>query len=346
MQHILQGREEQLNILLEEAGVLRPFLLCGKSFDRLPCAAWALARAPRFQEVAPNPDVACVRRAIAAFRASGCDGLVAVGGGSAIDTAKGVKAFLHAPAGLGQPIAENDLPLIAVPTTAGSGSESTQFAVLYDGGQKHSAAHPSLLPRGVLLDGELLFSLPLYQKKCTLLDALCQGIESHWSRRATAESRALAEAAVRGIWSRLDDYLAGDKQAAQDMLAAANLAGQAINRTTTTAPHAMSYKLTTLYGLPHGHAVAVCLQAVWRWMEARAGGELRRELDAVAALLGAQNSAEGLAAYAALLQKLDIQPPALRAEDLDTLAASVNPERLANHPLALGAEEIREMYRF
>ena len=334
------GGQDSLNTLLEEAGVRRPFLLCGKSFRRLPCADWPIASAPRFDDIRPNPDIADVRRAAAAFRASGCDGLLAVGGGSAIDVAKGVKAFWKTESGreLRGEITDTGVPLIAVPTTAGSGSESTAGAVLYENGVKFSAAHPSLLPGCVLLDGALLATLPVYQKKCTLLDALCQAIESHWAKKATLESRALAEAAIRAILPDIDAYLAGDAAAAQRMLEAANLSGQAIRVTATTAPHAMSYKLTGLYGIPHGHAVAVCLPRVWRYMAARGDEALQAELNALTALTG------GVDAFEALLKKLEIAPPAVRAEDIETLAASVNVQRLSNNPLPLDAAALRALY--
>ena len=346
-QRILSGGGwENLNKLLEEAGVVRPFLLCGKSFDRLPCAAWPVAGAPRFNGISPNPDIADVRRAIAAFAASGCDGIVAVGGGSAMDTAKGVKAFLHAPAGeeLHSAVSDTGIPLIAVPTTAGSGSESTPFAVLYENGVKYSVAHESLLPGFVLLDGSLLASLPVYQKKCTLLDALCQALESHWSRKATEESRRLAEAAVAGILPEIDAYLAGDSAAAQRMLEASNLAGQAIQRTTTTAAHAMSYKLTGLYGIPHGHAVAISMAQVWQYFLHNGDDALQRELDTLGRLLGGQNGADGLARYTQLLRRLDIAAPAIAPQDIDLLVASVNPQRLGNSPMPLDAAVLKSLY--
>ena len=336
------GRDN-LNMLLEEAGVRRPFLLCGTSLGRLPCDDWPIAHAPCFDEIAPNPDIADVRRAAAAFAASGCDGIVAMGGGSAMDTAKGVKAFWKTAPGdevRGQ-IADTGLPLIAIPTTAGTGSESTPFAVIYENGVKYSVSHPSLLPGYVLLDGKLLKTLPVYQKKCTLLDALCQAIESHWSRKATAESRELAEAAIAGILPEIDSYLSGDDAAAQRMLEAANLAGQAIALTTTTAPHAMSYKLTSLYRLPHGHAVAVCLPQVWRYMAAHGDGALQDELAALSALLGCGNGAEYMEG---LLRRLEIAAPDVRDADMYTLAASVNPQRLSNNPMPLDAAALRELY--
>ena len=122
------------------------------------------------------------------------------------------------------------------------------------------------------------------------------------------------------------------------MLEAANLAGQAICVTATTAPHAMSYKLTGLYGIPHGHAVAVCLPRVWRYMAAHGDAALRTELDALTALTG------GPDAFDALLKKLGIAPPTVRAEDIGLLVASVNPQRLNNNPLPLDAAALHALY--
>ena len=145
-------------------------------------------------------------------------------------------------------------------------------------------------------------------------------------------------AAIRAILPDIDAYLAGDPAAAQRMLEAANLSGQAIRVTATTAPHAMSYKLTGLYGIPHGHAVAICLPRVWRYMAARGDEALQAELNALTALTG------GVDAFEALLKKLEIAPPAVRAEDIETLAASVNVQRLSNNPLPLDAAALRALY--
>ena len=106
----------------------------------------------------------------------------------------------------------------------------------------------------------------------------------------------------------------------------------------------MSYKLTGLYGLPHGHAVALCFARVWAYMQAHGDAALRSELDAVGRLMGGRDSAEGLARFEALLQRLEIAPPAIPESDLDLLAASVNPERLSNNPLALDAAALRGLY--
>lgn len=99
-----------------------------------------------------------------------------------------------------------------------------------------------------------------------MLDALCQGIESWWSVNATEESRKISQKAVAMILENLGGYLSGDQACADNMMIGSNLAGQAINITQTTAAHAMSYKLTSLYKIPHGRAAFVCLPYVWEYM--------------------------------------------------------------------------------
>ena len=121
------------------------------------------------------------------------------------------------------------------------------------------------------------------------------------------------------------------------MLAASNLAGKAINITTTTAPHAMSYKLTSLYGLPHGHAVALCLPKVWRHM---------KSFDDIARALGKQDSEEAVSFFEQLLQSLGILPPENASiDDLDILTNSVNTQRLQNNPIRLGENIIKSLYK-
>lgn len=146
----------------------------------MPCAV--------FQGFSSNPKYEDVLRGVEAFRAENCDAVVAVGGGSSLDVGKCIKLFARMDPEqdcLAQPLQENGVPLAAVPTTAGTGSESTHFAVVYVNGEKRSVASTAALPDLAILDADALDTLPLYQKKCTLLDALCQGIESAWSVRST-----------------------------------------------------------------------------------------------------------------------------------------------------------------
>lgn len=145
-------------------------------------------RLPVFDAFHPNPDLQDCVAGAALYQEKECDGLISVGGGSAMDTAKGIKALLmtdiaHVRANQLPP--EGNVPHLAIPGTAGTGAETTAVAVLYENGQKLSVDHPALLPDGVLLDGSLLDTLPEYHRKSCAMDALAQGIESWWAKKAT-----------------------------------------------------------------------------------------------------------------------------------------------------------------
>jgi alcohol dehydrogenase class IV len=226
---------------------------------------------------------------------------------------------------------------MAVPTTSGTGSEATHFAVIYKDGEKHSIADERLLPDYVILQPDTLKTLPIYQKKCTMLDALCQAIESWWSKKVTPESIEYSRNAINLIVANMESYLKNEAEGNKNMLTASNLAGKAINITTTTAPHAMSYKLTSLYGLPHGHAVALCLPKVWMYM---------KNHDDIARAFGKQNYEEAVLFFEQMLQYLEILPPQdISRDDLDILTDSVNVQRLNNNPVHLKKDTIKDLYK-
>ncbi|MBR1607608.1 MAG: phosphonoacetaldehyde reductase [Clostridia bacterium] len=301
--------------------------------------------AVHFTDFTPNPLYEQVEAGVRSFLAQDCQAIVAVGGGSAMDVAKCVKLFCHMDPSvnyLTQEKADTGVPLYAIPTTAGTGSEATRHAVIYYQGEKQSVSHPSIVPDAAVLLPEVLTGLPLYQKKCTLLDALCQAVESWWSRSATAESAAHSRQAIAGIRAHWQAYIEqGDPDAARQILLAANQAGKAINITATTAPHAMSYKLTSLYHLPHGHAVALCMAQVWPYTREHAGDDLR--LQGVLAELEALG---GYGWFVDLMGRLGMASPSAREREaeLRLLASSVNPIRLQNHPIPLSAETLRAFY--
>ena len=302
----------------------KPLLVCDNAFDflkiELPCGY------VRFSDFTSNPLLDDARKGAKILRKSKCDFIVAIGGGSSIDTAKCVK-YLN----------RMDIPLMAVPTTSGTGSEATHFAVAYKKGEKYSITDERLLPDFVVLQPDVLKTLPIYQKKCTMLDALCQAIESWWSKRVTNESIEYSKKAIKLILDNMESYLKNEDKGNKNMLLASNYAGKAINITTTTAPHAMSYKLTSLYNLPHGHAVAICLPKVWRYM---------KHFDNIAKSLGKQNCEEAVLFFEHLLKDLDILPPEnASADDLDILVNSVNAKRLKNNPIRLNVDIIKSLYK-
>jgi len=324
--------------LLEALKGRRILLVCGKSFDRLDIAPEIKALQPvRFGDFAPNPVYEDICKGVELYRKENCDAILAVGGGSAMDVAKCIKLFSGMNSDenyLKQPFADTGILLAAIPTTAGTGSESTRHAVIYYKGEKQSVSHPSLVPDVACLIPSVLKDLPVYQKKCTLLDALGQAIESWWSVSATEESIGYSRIAIELIRKHWKTYIETGEDA-DKILLAANYAGRAINITATTAAHAMSYKLTSLYGIPHGHAVGLCLPEVWAEMKDEP------KLQHIFAAFPVD-----LAWVRQLLKNLGMEYPASRnrEQELDILTASVNPVRLKNNPVMLEKDTLRAMY--
>lgn len=352
-QKILNGID-CLETVLKGLGTQKYLLVCGRSLSHL--SIWNYINElpfshALFRDFTPNPRYEDVCRGVALFNRVGCDTIVAAGGGSAIDVAKCIKLFSQMDSKqnyLFQEFRDSPVPLIAIPTTAGTGSESTRYAVIYYEGKKQSIMHDSILPNIAILDSRVLEPLPLYQKKCTVLDALCQGIESWWSVNSTEESKEYSRFAVQTILGNMDAYLfENNGEAAGRIMLSANYAGRAINITQTTAPHAMSYKLTSLYGLPHGHAVAVCLPEVWEYMlghldscvDKRGPEYLKAVFDEIAEQITDKQFRE-------LLYKCEINCPVAgkRESEIEILAGAVNPERLKNNPVGLSRDVIRSMY--
>ena len=351
MQKILYGYEH-IGDSLAELESRKCMLVCGHSFDCSiikPYLETLDIEFVRFSDFRPNPLYEDVCRGVELFRNELCDTILAVGGGSAIDVAKCVKLYCKMPDGelyLNQEYGDSGIPLIAVPTTAGTGSESTRFAVIYYEGKKQSVMHPSIVPDYAILEPQLLEKLPLYQKKCTMMDALCQAIESWWSVNATDESRMMARNAIERIMAQWETYL-GDTYyggAAMRIMNAANMAGQAINISQTTAAHAFSYKITSMYGLPHGHAVAVCLPEIWEFM---LPANLPVFEDISVAMGCGGDVREAIAKFRNMLRQMELGNPisANYDNDIETLAASVNPVRLKNNPVAISVDDARMIYR-
>ncbi len=347
-QHVIRGRGclAQTPALLDSLGIRKPMIVGSQRMAQRLMDAGVSRSAPVFHAYHPNPDFIDCRDGAALFDSEGCDGLVSIGGGSAMDTAKGIKALLICRddrAALDSAFPQGtQLTHVAIPTSAGTGSEATPFAVLYVDGQKHSLSGDAMLPEGVALDGDLLASLPLLHKKSCALDALCQGVESWWVRSATDESRTHALNAIRGVLASLRPYLQGDPNAAQAMLDAAFESGEAIRFTRTTAAHAMSYQLTKRLGMPHGQSCMLTLP--WHTRILLQHPDVRPVLESLAQALSI--AADDLPdMMTGLLIDLDLMNTA-PVDDalLDALAVSVNAERLGNHPCALTTAQLREIY--
>lgn len=356
MQQVLVGYKNIENVL-KKIDSRRCMLVCDSSFPFLPIKDLFKTDVV-FDKFTSNPLYEQVCNGVEMFNAHHCDSIVAVGGGSTIDVAKCIKLYCKMNPGknyLQQEYFDSGVPLIAVPTTAGTGSESTRYAVIYYEGKKQSITHESIVPNYAILEPMLLETLPLYQKKCTMLDAFCQGIESWWSVNSTEESRQYSQIAVKMIVAHWRDYIFDNTNvAAAGIMEAANYAGRAINITQTTAPHAMSYKITSMFGLPHGHAVAICLPEVWEYMD----GHLEQCIDSrgetylkqifvdIARELDCQSVQNAIQKFRELLAELQIGGISSNDQenDIDILVKSVNPIRLKNNPVRLSEEVIRMIY--
>ncbi len=313
-----------------------------------------------FEDFKPNPDYESVVKGVKVFKENVCDAILAIGGGSAMDVAKCIKLYATMDDNenyLKQEPKDNNITLLAVPTTAGTGSEATRFAVIYYLGEKQSVAHTSLIPEYVFMYPDILKGLPEYQKKATAMDALCHAIEAFWSVNSTEESKGYSKEAISLIMENLFKYLNGDMEAAGKMLVAANVAGKAINITQTTAGHAMCYKLTSLYGIAHGHAAALCVVRLWPYMlkhmenclDARGKKYLERTFGELAEIFGCSLAAEAAEKFYRMLEKMELlvlkeNASGFLEEHLEKLVPSVNLTRLKNNPVRLDEEALKELY--
>lgn len=345
------------------------FLVCDSSYPFLNIKEYIEGLSfphVKFSDYSPNPLYEDICKGIDLFQITKCDTLLAVGGGSTIDVAKCIKLAVLAEEGNAAIIpplvntrVECDgakLPFIAIPTTAGTGSESTHNAVMYYEGAKQAVTNDGILPDYAILEPRVLKTLPLYQKKCTMLDALCQGIESWWSVNSTEESCDYSRRTIELIMANWRKYIFdNDEEAASNIMLGANYGGRAINITATTAAHAMSYKITSLYKFPHGHAVAVCLPEIWEYMighmdkciDIRGKDYLSSIFDSIAKAMGKNNPEGAIALFRNMIAQMELGNPSSDnlCSDLIALSSSVNTVRLNNNPITIGEAELNKLYK-
>lgn len=318
-----------------------------------------------FSDFIPNPVYEDVCKGIDLFQITKCDCILAVGGGSAIDVAKCIKLAILAKEGntaiipplVSQrlPIDSAKIPFVAIPTTAGTGSESTHNAVMYYEGVKQTVTNDGVLPDYAILEPTVLKTLPLYQKKCTMMDALCQGIESWWSVNSTEESYEYSRKTVELIMANWRKYIfENDDEAAAQIMLAANYGGRAINITQTTAAHAFSYKITSLYKLPHGNAVAVGLPVIWEYMighldrciDKRGVDYLEKIFKEISEAMGCKDPIDAIRTFEKMMLEMELANPVStnREVDLKVLSTSVNPVRLKNNPISIDEQTAFYLY--
>ncbi len=310
----------------------------------------------RFSAFTENPDIREISAGTAAFQSSNCNLILAIGGGSAMDVAKTIFLFAdhnqneHIALLKGQRVLDlktiGTRSLITVPTTFGTGSESTHFSVVYIGERKYSLAHAAGLPTAYILDPSLALSASRATRATTGTDALCQAIESYWAVAATDESRAYASQATTLLKEHLVPFVTSPNlTVARHMANAANLAGRAINLTKTTAPHALSYAITKQYGVKHGHAVALTLSAFFELNVNRGTDRVKQSMYNLFDVIGVPSPSAAANWFDTLIAKTGQATRLSEITDFSPaeavkLASEVNIERLKNHPVPLSPYDL------
>jgi len=307
-----------------------------------------------FNDFDPNPKLIDIKKGISLFD-DDVELVISVGGGSSIDVGKSIN-ILKTQEGKPvhyvtkkQEIINRGCPLVAIPTTAGSGSEATQFAVIYINGVKYSLAHEYILPKYTIIDPTLTQSMPKYITASSGMDALSQAIESFWSINSTSTSREYAEKAISLANHNLKKAVeVGSLQYREKMSQAANLAGKAINISKTTAPHALSYMLTSKYGIAHGHAASLTLGSILEFNsnvsesdcnDVRGPDYVKTVVDQIVALLNCKDAQEAKKYLNKYMDDIGLESNltsiGVDDEGINAMVEKVNYERLKNNPRAL-----------
>lgn len=303
-----------------------PLVFTGrKSFEKIKSIVEQYLNNPYYyNDFSTNPKYEEIEKGINEINISP-QTIIAIGGGSVIDFAKVYKYKTN-----------RKTPLIAIPTTCGTGSEATQFAVYYKDRKKQSLDAPEVLPDIAIADSQFVENNPPYLKACTSLDAYSQAIESYFACKSTDESRKYALHAIELCRDNLVDYVNSNNPVySSNMMLASNLAGKAINISRTTAAHAMSYSITTKYGLPHGHAVALNIGKLMEYNknvdensinDIRGIEFVKSRMNEIYDTIGIKNAETY---FRDLFNKIGIEYKEYKSDYID-------PERLKNNPRKMG----------
>ncbi|HLD00364.1 MAG TPA: phosphonoacetaldehyde reductase [Candidatus Nanoarchaeia archaeon] len=337
----LSGAEKKLNKLLQDYDVTH------------------------FTDFSSNAKIEDIGKGIDLFRKYNSDFILAVGGGSAIDIAKAI-ALLAKGTGTAEeyvlkklPIPPRSIPLAALPTTAGTGSEATHFATIYISKTKYSLTHPSLVPDYAIIDPNLTFTLPSYQTACTGMDSLSQAMESYWSIYSTEQSRQYAQQALVLVLQYLEKAVNNPNEESRiGMAKAANFSGKAINISFTTACHAISYPLTSYFNIPHGHAVALTLPEMVEYNAGTTEGStldprgvmfIKDMLNNLASIFGVSSPKEIKTRLELLMDNIGLERKLIKLGiqsdiDIDLIIKNgFNPERMKNNPRKIEQNDLRRI---
>lgn len=287
-----EGSLTKLGALIKKTGCSRPFIISGKVLTKIGVVdrvmgllADAGYAAELFNDVEANPSTMTVEKAVKAFKESGGDCMIALGGGSPMDVAKAVGILAVYGGSIkdyegGGKVPGKITPIIAIPTTAGTGSEVTAFTVITDHARNYKLTVFSydLIPQYALLDPELIMSLPKSVAAATGIDALVHAIEAYLSKAASPFSDSMAEKAMELIGSSLQSFVAdrNNREAASGMLTGSMFAGLAFSWARLGNIHAMAHPLGGYFDVPHGVANAILLPIVMEYNSLEEKGRYKK----------------------------------------------------------------------
>ncbi len=257
-----------------------------------------------------------------------------------------------------RPVSERSTPMVMIPTTAGSGSESTQFSVINIGKTKYSLAHENLLADYAILDATFTLSLPPYITACTGIDALCQAIEGYWAVNSTDKSREYSKLAIEKIVKVLEKTVNNPDFASREILLdASNLSGRAINISKTTASHAISYPITSFFNIPHGHAVALTLPSLLEFnfnvsndniQDKRGIDFVKDRIKELSLMLNSKSIEETKNYITQLMKAIELKTKlselGIRKTDINTIVENgLSPQRVSNNPRKMSEKDLRKL---
>lgn len=295
-----------------------------------------------FFDFSENPKYEDVLVGIDLLSRSNANIIIAIGGGSVLDMAKLIRFFSSYEGSIENGVylkKANVIPLIALPTTAGTGAETTHFAVVYKNKVKYSVEHEYVLPDYAIVYPQLTYKNSAYLTACAGFDALAQAIEAYWNKNATEESDMFAKKAINMLWSNLPIAVNAPNNNVRNLVSeGAYWAGRAINITKTTAPHAFSYPFTSYYGYPHGHALAL----VFPYIAAYNLSEYARKDDIFAMIDCPNDDVENYFKEYIRIIGLDMR----REDDIDLelIISNINIDRLKNNPIDITKQNSLEIF--
>jgi len=312
-----------------------------------------------------NPRFIDIKRIAGLLEDKKFDLVIGIGGGSVLDFAKclnifisnhykNFKDFVH----LSNSNECKLLPMLAIPTTAGTGSEATHFAVMYYRNQKFSVSNKNLKPKYVILEPSFTLGISKYLTASTFFDALCQSIESYWSVGATQASKKYAKKSIMYLMSFNPNFKSQNELEEREKLTlGAYFSGKAINISKTTAPHALSYALASHFNIAHGHSVAIVLGHIFLLNETESielsspriinFARHKKNMSNIRRMLSINKNDDFLSFWGNLMKAFQLRAglgSKLSRNEINALVSNVNVERLSNHPILISKKEISKIY--